>query len=98
MSVSMNFLLQATRVLHKGNYDEDELKMVYEFVVNLDNEILNDYNNTCTIVSYDNDLQLYIEIVDALISIYEEREEYEKCELLKYKKEDSIIIIESKTI
>jgi hypothetical protein len=94
----MNFLLQATRVLHKGNYDEDELKMVYEFVVNLDYEILNDYNNTCTIVSYDNDLQLYIEIIDSLISIFEEMEEYEKCELLKFKKDDSITIMNTKTI
>ena len=59
MDLTTNFLLQATRVLHVGNYDEK---------------------------------------VDALISIYEEREEYEKCELLKYKKEDSVIIMESKTI
>ncbi len=94
----MNFLLQATRVLHVGNYDEEELKMVYEFIVNLDNEILNDYNNTCTIISYDNDLQLYVEIVETLIKIYEEKEEYEKCEILKFKKDDSIIIMNTKTI
>lgn len=98
MDLTTNFLLQATRVLHVGNYDENELEMVYGFISNIDNETLNDYNNTCHIISYDNDLQLYIEIVDALIPIYEEREEYEKCELLKYKKEDSIIIMESKTI
>ena len=91
----MNFLLQATRVLHVGNYDEEELKMVYEFIVNLDNEILNDYNNTCTIVSYDNDLQLYVEIIDSLILIFEEREEYEKCQVLKNKKDEAIIIMQN---
>jgi hypothetical protein len=64
----------------------------------IDNEILNDYNNTCTIISYDSDLQLYIEILDELIRIFEEREEYEKCEILKNKKEESLIIMESKTI
>lgn len=94
----VNFLMQATRVLHIGNYDEDELEMVYEFVSSIDNEILNDYNNTCTIISYDNDLQLYIEIVDTLIKIYEEKEEYEKCEILKFKKDDSITIMNTKTI
>lgn len=94
----VNFLMQATRVLHVGNYDEDELEMVYEFVSSIDNEILNDYNNTCTIISYDNDLQLYIEIVDTLIKIYEEKEEYEKCEILKFKKDDSITIMNTKTI
>lgn len=94
----VNFLMQATRVLHVGDYDEDELEMVYEFVSSIDNEILNDYNNTCTIISYDNDLQLYVEIVDTLIKIYEEKEEYEKCEILKFKKDDSIIIMNTKTI
>lgn len=98
MDMLVNFLMQATRVLHVGDYDEDELEMVYEFVSSIDNEILNDYNNTCTIISYDNDLQLYVEIVDTLIKIYEEKEEYEKCEILKFKKDDSIIIMNTKTI
>ena len=98
MDMTSNFLLQAMRVLHVGNYDEDELVMVTNFVVAVDNEILNDYNNTCTILSYDNDLQLYVEILDSLILIFEEREEYEKCEMLKHKKDDSIEIMENKTI
>ena len=72
--------------------------MIFNFMTAIDNEILNDYNNTCTIISYDNDLQLYIEILDELISIFEEREEYEKCEILKIKKEESLIIMENKTI
>jgi hypothetical protein len=98
MSMSINFLLQSTRVLHNDNYDEDELEMVTNFMVAVDNEILNEYNNTCTIISYDNDLQLYIEIVDELIRIFEEREDYEKCEMLKHKKDDSIEIMKTKTI
>jgi hypothetical protein len=98
MDMTSNFLLQAMRVLHVGNYDEDELVMVTNFVVAVDNEILNDYNNTCTILTYDNDLELYVEILDALISIFEEREEYEICSVLKEKKEDAEIIIKNKII
>ncbi len=98
MDMSVSFLLQATRVLHVDNYDEEELTMIYNFVINLDNEILNDYNNTCSILSYDNDLELYIEIVDSLIMIFEDREEYEKCELLLFKRGESKEIINSKTI
>ena len=41
MDMTSNFLLQAMRVLHVGNYDEDELVMVTNFVVAVDNEILN---------------------------------------------------------
>lgn len=96
--MNFNFLLQATRVLNVGNYDEGELAMIYDFITSLDNEILNDYNNTCTILSYNNDLELYIEIVDSLILVFEDREEYEKCEKLKNKKDDSLEIMNTKTI
>jgi hypothetical protein len=81
-----------------GNYDEDELSMITNFMVAVDNDILNDYNNTCTIVSYDSDLQLYIEIIEALIVIFEEREEYEICGILKDKRDDSVEIMKTKTI
>ena len=98
IDMSFNFLLQATRILHVGNYDEDELIMIYNYLIALDNEILNDYYNTCTILSYDNDLILYMEILDTAIEIFEEREEYEKCQLLKNKKEESRNITKNKTI
>ena len=98
MSMPSNFLLQSTRVLHNDNYDEDELEMITNFMVAVDNEILNEYNNTCTILSYDNDLQLYMEIIDELIRVFEDREEYEKCELLKNKKDDSLEIINNTKI
>lgn len=93
MNMSLNFLLQATRVLHVGNYDEDELEMIYNFFISVDNDILNDYYNRCTILSYNNDLELYVEITDSLISIFEESEEYERCLLLKYQKEESLKIM-----
>jgi hypothetical protein len=98
MDMTINFLLQATRVLNFGNYDEDELIMIYNFLTSLDNEILNDYNSTCTILSYDNDLELYVEILTALISIFEDREEYKKCAKLKSKIDESLIIMNKKTI
>jgi hypothetical protein len=96
MDKSFSFLLQSTRVLHIGNYDDVELKMIYGYVTSLDNEILNGYYNTCTLLTYYNDLELYIEIVEALILIYEEKEEYEKCITLKNKKEESIKIMKIK--
>ena len=93
MNITVNFLLQATRVLQVDNYDDSELEMVYKFLVNLDNIVLTVYNRTCTLPSYNSDLELYIEIIDELIRIFIEREEYEKCGLLKKKKEESLRII-----
>lgn len=98
MNVSFNFIIQATRVLNNNDYNEDELKMIYDYLMSLDNETLKDYYNTCSIISYENDLELYIEIVDTMIKIFEGREEYEKCHILKYKKEESIIIMKTKSI
>ena len=90
---TITFLLQSTRILHVGNYEEDELQMIYDYTLDLDNVALNEYLNSSTILSYNNDLELYIEIVDVLIGIYVEREEYEKCFSLKNKKEEAIKLI-----
>lgn len=91
--LKLNFLLQATRILHVGNYDEDELSIIYNFMSTIDNSILFKYNESKTILSYSSDLELYIEIVDELIKIYVEREMYENCQILMYKREQAIKII-----
>ena len=98
MEMTINFLLQTMRVLHVGNYDEEELSMVYNFITSVTDDVLNDYKDTCTILSYENDLELYMEILDICIVIFEDREEYEKCQKLKDKKEEVIKIIKNKTI
>ena len=96
--MTFNFLLQATRVLHYNNYDENELEMIYNFLISLENDTLKDYNSTCTILSYNNDLELYMEILDVVIEVYEEREDYERCQKLKEMKDKSIKINKNKTL
>jgi hypothetical protein len=98
MEMSFKFILQATRILHVGNYDDEDLKMIYGYVISLDKDILNDYYNTSSIFTYANDLELYLEIVNVLIKIYEESEEYEKCFILKLKKDESLEIINENKI
>jgi hypothetical protein len=98
MNMSVSFLLQATRILHVGNYDDGEVRMIYDFIKNIDNEIIFEYHSTSTILSYDSDLDLLIEIIDRLISILEEDEEYEKCLILKNKKEECLKMKSKKTI
>jgi hypothetical protein len=93
MNLSFNFLLQSARVLEMNIYDDDELEMIYNYVISLDNDILNHYNNNRTISSYFSDIELYIEILDVLIYIFIDKEEYERCGLLKKKKEGSLIIM-----
>jgi hypothetical protein len=82
MEVSFNFLIQATRVLNIDEYYEDDLNMIYKFLLSLDNETLIDYYKKQTLFGYQNDLELYLDIVDSLINVFEITEEYEKCEKL----------------
>ena len=91
------FLLQATKVLHT-QYDDMELDLITNFILGVDEETLDEFNSTCTFTSYDCDLDLYIEIINVLIKIFEETEFYEVCEMLKNKKDDAIIIKDKKTI
>lgn len=96
--MNFNFLIQATRVLNQNDIDEAELELITNFILIVDEEILYEYSSTCTLVSYDTDLDLYLEILEILLKIYEEKEEYEVCEKIKNKIDDAIIIKNNKTI
>lgn len=87
MDISFNFLLQATRVLHVGNYDEEELILIFDYIKSIDKPIIENFKTSSNILGYENDLELYMEIVDVLIKIYEDKEEYEKCDILIKKKD-----------
>jgi len=95
--MSVNFIIQAIRVLYVNQYTKEDLEMIYNFTINLDNKVLNGYFIANTALSYENDLELYLEVVDALIKIYERNEEYEKCAELMAQKNKSLKIIKNKT-
>lgn len=94
--MSINFLLQATRIIHIGNYDDTETRMIYDYLRNLDNAVLIDYFRSSTVLTYNNDLELCVEVIDKMIKIFENEEEYEKCQTLLNKKEDAVRIILNK--
>jgi len=93
MYPAYNFLLKATRILQVDNYDDNDLEMIYNYVISIDYETLIDYNNNRTILIYDNDLEFYIEIIDVLTQALIDIEDYEKCQVLKYKKEECLTIM-----
>lgn len=91
--MSINFLLQAIKIIHIGNYTDNELQMIYDYLRNLDNVVLNDYFRTYSVLQYNNDLEFCIEVIDKMIKVLEVKEEYEKCQILLDKKEESLDII-----
>ena len=92
-NMSINFLLQSLKTLYQGDYTDDETFMIYTYLKNIDNNNLITYLNTNTLLDYENDLDLYVEVLALLISVFESKEEYEKCDDLLEKKEQSIKIM-----
>ena len=95
--MSINFLLQAIKIIHNGKYDNTDIQMIYDYLRNLDNVILNVYFNTNSVLQYNNDLEFCIEVIDKTIKILEIKEEYEKCQILLNKKESALDIINIKS-
>ena len=91
--MTINFLLQALRILHSNIYTDDEVRMIYDFLKSVDDEDMNEYYNTCSIISYGCDLELYVEVINMVVKIYEQNEEYEKCTILQAKKQKTLDII-----
>lgn len=94
--MSINFMLQGIRLLHIGEYSDTDLEMIYNFTINLDKKDLISYFNTNNVFSYDSDLELYIEILNSLIKIFEIEEKYEKCSDLMGQKQLALSITKEK--
>jgi hypothetical protein len=81
-----DYLLQAVKVLHTGNNNSYELNTVYEWILVVDDETILHYKKINTVVSFDSDFDLFVDLIDYLIGIYEKIEDYERCEKLLNKK------------
>lgn len=93
-SFSFDFLMQSVKILHVKDSTDQDLNIIYEYILLTDIDTLKIYKNKCIISSYKNDLELFIEVTKEMIKIYEEMEEYEKCARLLVKKKlcDNLIV------
>lgn len=66
--------------------------MVYDYIKTIDNEVILEYYYTSSVLSYETDLDLFIEILDRTTDILAGKEEYEKCQILQNKKNECLII------
>lgn len=80
-------------ILNQDNVSDDEIRMIYDYVLFLDNDILISYFYKNTIPEFDNDLHIYLLVVSETIKVFEKTEDYEKCHKLKLKKDESLLII-----
>lgn len=91
--MNINFIIQSMLILKQDNYNDDELRMVYDYLLFLDYDILFSYFMNNTIPGYENDLCIYIEVIEESIKKFELSEEYEKCSKLKLKRDEALKII-----
>jgi hypothetical protein len=90
MEENFLFLLQSAKHIKSGDYTDDDIDFISELVLTIDDEILIGYNTTCSINSLGNDLEFFDTVVKFLLQYYEETEQYEKCELLQNKLNESM--------
>jgi hypothetical protein len=95
-NISFSLLLQSIKVLDVNNHTEEDLEMVYQILSSIDNKTLIHYYNNNSIFIYDNDLDLFIEIIKIVIKIFEDKEAFERCHVLKTKYDMALNIIKNK--
>jgi hypothetical protein len=85
MEISIKFLLQSVKVINEKKYINQDLYLIYDFLISVEKKELIKYLKSNTVLSYKNDLELYMETIIRLIKIFEDLEYYEECIELKRK-------------
>lgn len=91
--MNINFIIQSMMILSQDDCTDDELRMVYDYLLFLDYDTLFSYVLKNTLPKYENDLFIFVEVVNKAIKIFEKSEEYEKCYKLKLKRDLALEII-----
>ena len=91
--MSANFLYRALKTIREGNYNDNEIRMYFDYIKTFDDKKMNIFLDSYSSSEYNNDLEIYIELIDNLNEICEANEDYEKCVILQNKKKESLDII-----
>ena len=97
MEISIKFLLQSVKVINEKKYLNQDLYLIYDFLISVEKKELIKYLKSNTVLSYKNDLELYMETIIRLIKIFEDLENYEECIELKIKYEDCETLIKEES-
>jgi hypothetical protein len=98
MDDTFKYLLQSARLISAKRASDEDIEFVNDLILSLENDEIISYYNTTTITSIGSDFNLYVKLIRYLIKHYEETEEYEKCEKLQEKLNNSNEITKQKII
>jgi hypothetical protein len=98
MDKTFTYLLQSARLITSNRHTKDNVDFINDLLLSLDNETIIRYFNTKTVNTIGCDYNLFVKLCKFIIHYYENNEEYEKCNKLKNKMNESEDIIKLKTI
>jgi hypothetical protein len=90
--MNLYFIMQVIRLFQSKNFTENELRMAYDYLITIDNDVLNLYINSVE------DIEVYTIALNLILDIYIKREEYEKCNMIKNKIDSANNIINENVI
>ena len=74
--MNINFIIQCMIILNQDSVSDDEIRMIYDYLLFLDNDTLISYFFKNTVPEFDNDLYIYLLVVSETISVFEKIEDY----------------------
>jgi DNA-directed RNA polymerase beta' subunit len=83
MKKDFKFLSSAIKMLYANAYSETDLNLIYRTVISYNNSDVEMLLSQKSTLSYINNLEILSELIIKLIDIFEEREDYDKCIVLK---------------
>lgn len=97
MDISLNFIVHSKKLLETKDYDEKDLDLISEYLLDIDINTLIMYNSTQTFLNNENDLGFYLSVLNLALFANENEERYEYCLRLHNKKKLIINTFKLKT-
>lgn len=85
MDETFSFLIHSVRLINSNKASEDDLDFLFELILSIDDDTIINYSSNITIPKLGHDYFLLNRVSNFLLKYYEEKEEYEKCQLIKEK-------------
>ena len=93
MDETFSYLLQSARLIKSNKHSKEDVDFLFDLILSVDNETIIRYNTTYTVATIGCDYNLLVKLSLFLIRYYEENEEYEKCDKLKNRIDETEKII-----